>query len=151
MPKRYWLLKSEPDVFSLDDLKREKKTSWDGIRNYQARNFLREMRKGDEALYYHSRSREVVGTAKVLESAYPDPAQFDAKSKYHDPKSNPDDPRWFAVDVGFGEAFPRPVPLDAIKALAACREMALVRQGRLSVQPVTSAEWAAVRKLARSG
>jgi len=151
MAKRYWLLKSEPDVFSLDDMKREKKTTWDGVRNYQARNFLREMRKGDEALYYHSRSRDVVGTAKVLKTAYPDPAQFDPKSRYHDPKSNPEDPRWFAVDVGFGEAFAHPVPLSAIKALAACRDMVLVRQGRLSVQPVTAAEWTAVRELGRSG
>ena len=151
MAKRYWLYKSEPDVFSIEDLKSAKKTTWDGVRNYQARNFLKEASKGDAVLFYHSRSNEVVGSAEVVKGAYPDPTQFDRASNYFDAKATDDEPRWFVVDIRFGEIFPRPVSLDEIKGLSACRDMVLLKRGRLSVQPVTPPEWEAVRALGREG
>ncbi len=149
MAKRYWLVKSEPDVYSLDDLERDGSTAWEGVRNYQARNNLRAMKKGDEVLYYHSNATppSVVGVAQVVREAYPDPTQFDAGSDSYDAKSRPDDPRWSLVDLAFAARFPRAVPLGDIKAQPSLAEMELLRNGRLSVQPVTKAEFERVKKM----
>ena len=153
--KKYWLFKSEPDVFSIDDLKKapKKATYWEGVRNYQARNLLRdEIKKGDEVLYYHSNAKPmgVAGIARVSRSGYPDPEQFDKKSKYHDPKSDPDDPRWYCVDVQLEEEFATPVSLPEMKETPGLEEMMVTRKGaRLSVQPVSAAEWKIVRRLGR--
>ena len=148
----YWLFKSEPDEYSLDDLKGEPGHTgrWDGIRNYQARNFLRDkVEESDGVLFYHSACKvpAIVGTASVVRAAYPDPAQFDPESKYFDPKATVDKPRWFCVDVRFASAFARPVPLKEIKQNPALAEMVLVKQGRLSIQPVTAQEWKLIEEL----
>jgi predicted RNA-binding protein with PUA-like domain len=150
--RRYWLLKSEPSVFSFDDLRASPRrtTHWEGVRNYQARNLLREMKRGDEAIFYHSNADPpaAVGTVSVVREAYPDPAQFDPKSPYHDPKSDPENPRWLAVDVRSGRPFARPVTLPELRACKALAGMVLLRKGsRLSVQPVTAAEWRKVLAL----
>lgn len=147
--KQYWLMKSEPDVYSIQDLARDGSTYWDGVRNYQARNNMRAMKVGDEVLYYHSNAKPpgVVGLARVCRAAYPDPTQFDRKSKYFDEKSSREDPRWSLVDIEFVSDFPRIVSLDDVKADKALADMALVRHGRLSVQPVTKGEFARVKKL----
>ena len=153
--KQYWLMKSEPDVFSYDDLERAKDrtTLWDGIRNYQARNFMRdEMRVGDGVLYYHSNAQPpgVAGLAEIASEPYPDPTQFDPKSKYHDPKSDPDDPRWILVDVRAVRPLERLVTLAELKAEPDLADMGVVQKGsRLSIQPVTAAEWKLVQKLAK--
>ena len=149
---RYWLMKSEPDVYSIDDLKSDRRTPWDGVRNYQARNHMRAMEKGDLVLFYHSRSKPpaVAGVAKVVKEAYPDPTQFDRKSKYFDPKSPKDAPRWSLVDVGFVERFSAPVPLPAIKADRRLSDMVLVNNSRLSVQPVEDREFERVRAMAKA-
>ena len=136
-------MKSEPNVYSIDHLKQDKRTAWNGVRNYQARNHMRAMKKGDLVLFYHSSAEPtgVAGIAKVVKEAYPDPTQFDAKSEYHDPKSSKDDPRWWLVDVGFVERFGEPVTLQAIKAEKRLEDMVLVNNSRLSVQPVTRDEY----------
>ena len=138
-----WLMKSEPDVFSLEDLKNSpgKTTHWDGVRNYQARNFMRDcMKKGDVVLFYHSNCEEpgIVGLAEIVsKSAYPDPTQFDPDSKYHDPKSTCDKPRWLVVDVRYKRKLKRPLSLKAIKEHPGLRDMKVAQRGmRLSVQPV---------------
>jgi predicted RNA-binding protein with PUA-like domain len=124
----YWLLKTEPGTYSWDDLKKEKKTEWDGVRNYQARNNLQAMKKGDRCFIYHSvKQKEVVGTAKVIKTAYPDPTT--------------DDERWVAVDIQAEKDMPNPVHLKTIKSDPALSEMLLVRNSRLSVSPVTDAQW----------
>ena len=148
----YWLYKTEPSTFSIEDLKRVKRTVWEGVRNYQARNHLREAREGDLVLFYHSSTKPmaVVGIAKVVQEAYPDPSQFDPESEYHDKDSKRDDPRWSLVDIAFVEAFPHPVTLDEMKEMPALKEMVLLKRGRLSVQPVTPAEWAAILKRGRA-
>lgn len=148
----YWLFKSEPDEYSLSDLKGEPGQigRWDGIRNYQARNFLRDrVEKGDGVLFYHSACKipAIVGTARVVRSAYPDPAQFDRSSKYFDPKASAENPRWFCVDIQWYSAFDHPVPLKQIKQDPALAEMVLVKQGRLSIQPVTADEWQILNQL----
>ncbi|MFD1215835.1 MULTISPECIES: EVE domain-containing protein [Microbulbifer] len=148
----HWLFKSEPDEYSIDDLKAEPRRTgrWDGIRNYQARNFLRDkVAVGDGVLFYHSACKipAVVGAAKVVRAAYPDPAQFDPESKYFDPKATRDKPRWFCVDIQWQSQFAHPVPLKVIKQDPALEEMVLVRQGRLSIQPVTEQEWRRIEKL----
>ncbi|WP_105102844.1 EVE domain-containing protein [Microbulbifer pacificus] len=148
----YWLFKSEPDEYSLSDLKREPGQigRWDGIRNYQARNFLRDaVQKGDGVLFYHSACKvpAVVGTARIARTAYPDPAQFNPESKYFDPRASAESPRWFCVDIQWQSEFPRPVPLAEIKQNPALAEMVLVKQGRLSIQPVTDKEWNLLSKL----
>ena len=144
----HWLIKSEPGVYSIDDLAGDKTTAWEGVRNYQARNFLRAMKKGDRALFYHSSAARpaVVGAAEVAREAYPDPAQFDPKSPYRDPGSKPEEPRWSRVDVRFLEKFPRPLSLEAIRGVAALKDMVLVKRGRLSVQPVKAAERSRILK-----
>jgi len=135
----YWLLKSEPAGYSVDDLKRDKKTAWTGVRNYQARNFLKEMMPGDVCLFYHSgKEVAVVGVAKVVSKAKPDPTQFDKKSHYFEPKASEEKPMWFCPDVQFVKKFPTPVPLGAIKSDPHLKGIVLAQQGsRLSVQPVS--------------
>lgn len=151
---RAWLMKSEPSVFSIDDLAKAPAatTSWDGVRNYQARNLLRdEMRPGDRVLFYHSSAEPagVAGVAEIVRDAYPDPTQFDPKSKYHDPDSPRDAPRWLCVDVRLVERFPALVTLGQIRAEPSLAAMDLLRRGnRLSVQPVRPEEFAAVLELA---
>jgi predicted RNA-binding protein with PUA-like domain len=149
----YWLMKSEPDAFSIADLKsRPRKTEhWDGVRNYQARNFMRTMKKGDLAFFYHS-SCEVPGVYGIIEiahAAYPDHTAWDPENHHYDPKSTPERPLWFMVDVRFKREFKRPVTLTTIKAQAALKPMRLVQRGsRLSVMPVTAKEWNTILKLA---
>ena len=150
---RYWLMKSEPNVFSIDDLAkaRDKTTRWDGVRNYQARNLLRdEIAVGDGVLFYHSSADPpaVAGTARVVRAGYPDPTQFDPSDGHHDPDSARDDPRWYAVDIQFDGKFARPVPLPELRATPALEGMVLLKRGsRLSVQPVTATEWKQILKL----
>lgn len=153
MARRYWLMKSEPDVFSFDDLLAapRRRTGWDGVRNYQARNMMRDdFQVGDGVLYYHSRTKVpgVVGLARVVEGGHPDPTQFEVGHKYADPGSDPDDPRWFQVTIEGVEAFEEVVSLETLKATAGLEAMAVVQKGqRLSVQPVTAAEWRTVLRL----
>jgi predicted RNA-binding protein with PUA-like domain len=150
---RHWLMKSEPDVFSIDDLAkaRNQTTGWDGVRNYQARNLLRdEIAVGDGVLFYHSSvdPPAVVGLARVVKAGYPDPTQFDARSDYYDKDSRRDEPRWFSVDIAFDRKLARPVTLPELRAEPALADMVLLRRGsRLSVQPVTPAEWKKVLAL----
>ena len=138
-------MKSEPDVYGIDDLKRFKVDHWDGIRNYQARNFMRkEMKKGDRAFFYHSNCDEpgIVGIMEIAGEAYPDHTQFDPEEKYFDPKSHPDNPRWFMVDVKFVRKLRRNITLRELKSYKTLADMRLVRKGnRLSIMPVTKREW----------
>jgi predicted RNA-binding protein with PUA-like domain len=141
----YWLMKTEPDVFSIDDLARVKVEPWTGVRNYQARNFMRDgMQQGDGVLFYHSSCEVpgVAGIAQVASAAYPDPTQFERKSDYFDPKSTREDPRWMMVDVAFKKKLKRTIPLVELKAQAKLEDFALLQRGnRLSVLPVTKAQW----------
>lgn len=149
--RQYWLVKSEPDVFSFDDLMASprKTTYWNGVRNFAARNNLKAMKKGDLVFFYHSMTKPpaVVGIAEVVREAYPDPTAFDTRNEYYDPKSNPENPTWFMVDIRAVEPLERPVPIDEIRKTKGLEKMALVRLGRLSVQPVTSQEWETVIRL----
>ena len=149
---KYWLMKSEPYVYSYDDLVKDGRTLWDGVRNYQARNFMRDaMTVGDQVLFYHSNVKPpgVAGICEVASEPYPDPTQFDPASKYHDPKSDPDDPRWMLVDVTPVEALPRFVSLDELRSTKSLAKMALIQRGqRLSIQPVTAAEFRTVQRIA---
>jgi predicted RNA-binding protein with PUA-like domain len=147
---QYWLMKSEADVYSIDDLEQDGDTMWDGVRNYQARNNMQEMKVDDRVLYYHSRQTPpaVVGLARVVREAYPDPTQFDADNKYFDEKSDPDDPRWWLVDVAFERKFDDPVSLQDIKDESSLSDMVLVNNSRLSVQPVEPAEFERVLEMA---
>ncbi len=145
-------MKSEPDVFSIADLQsRPKQTEhWDGVRNYQARNFLRAMKRGDEAFFYHSSCAEpgVAGIVKITRAAYPDPSAFDPQSPFHDPRSTPEKPAWFMVDVTLVRMFREVIPLHNLKTSPALKKMRLVQRGnRLSVMPVTTAEWNAILKM----
>jgi len=141
----YWLMKSEPDTFSLDDLERVEREPWDGVRNYQARNFMRDgMRVGDKVFFYHSNCKVpgIVGIAKVASEAYPDPTQFDPKDSHFDPRSSRDNPRWVLVDVAFVRRLKRTIALSELKDDPALEGMPLVRKGnRLSVMPVEPAHW----------
>jgi predicted RNA-binding protein with PUA-like domain len=153
--KSYWLLKTEPDVFSIHDLARQKNqtTYWDGVRNYQARNFMRdEMKVGDGVLVYHSNADPpgVAGTAKIVRTAYPDFTSWDKQDEHYDPKSTLDNPRWFMVDIQLDEVFAEPISLATLREVPALREMELLRKGsRLSVQPVRKKEFDAILKLAK--
>ena len=142
---KHWLMKSEPDAYSIDDLERDGRDMWDGIRNYQARNMMRDdMKIGDQVFFYHSNCKEpgIVGIAKVASEPYPDPTQFDKKSKYYDPKSKQDDPRWCLVDVEFVRKTRRNVTLTEIKAQKSLEDMILTRKGnRLSIMPVSKKHW----------
>ena len=149
---RAWLVKTEPDVYSIDDLARDGRTMWDGVRNYQARNSMRdEMRPGDPVFIYHSNADPlaVVGLARVAGEAYPDPTAFDAGDEHFDPKSKPEDPTWMLVDLEHVETFPRPLTRAELAATPKLKGMALLARGsRLSVQPVTRAEHDTLRALA---
>jgi predicted RNA-binding protein with PUA-like domain len=149
MPKRYWLMKSEPETYSIDDLARDGKTHWEGVRNFKARNNMRAMSVGDEVLFYHSNAKPpgVAGLARVCRTAYPDPAQFDKKSDYFDEKSDRSNPRWDMVDVEFVAKAKELVALPDIKTEAALADMELVRYGRLSVQSVTKEQFERVKKM----
>jgi predicted RNA-binding protein with PUA-like domain len=143
----YWLMKSEPDVFGIDDLeKRPKKTEhWDGVRNYQARNMMRdEMKKGDLVFFYHSNCAEpgIVGIMKVVREGYPDHTAFDPEQKYYDPKSDPDNPRWYMVDVRYQRRTRRLISLAELKQRSGLADCPLVRKGnRLSIMPLTPEQW----------
>lgn len=150
MAKRYWLMKSEPEVYSIDDLKADRATWWDGVRNYQARNFLTDMNIGDEVLFYHSNAEPpgVAGVAVIAQKAEPDKLQFDKKSEAHDPKATKEKPIWFCPQVAFKAKFKTFVALDQLRERSELKDMFVLRKGqRLSVQPVTAAEFAAVLKL----
>lgn len=141
-----WLVKTEPSECGIEDFASapERPIPWDGVRNYQARNFLREMKEGDEVFIYHSSCKHIgiAGIVEVVKSAYADPTQFDPTSDYHDPKSAPEKPRWDAVDLKFVRKLPRLIPLDELKALPGLESLPLVRKGnRLSVMPVSDSEW----------
>ena len=151
MPKRYWLLKSEPTSYSIDDLKRDKSTLWEGVRNYQARNFMsKEMKTGDEVLFYHSNADPpaVAGIAQVSGPAEPDPTQFDESDSHYDPKATPADPIWLCVRVKFKQKFVREVALPELREQKELQNMVLLKKGsRLSVQPVTEKEFKIVSKI----
>jgi predicted RNA-binding protein with PUA-like domain len=144
--KRYWLMKTEPDGFSIDDLRKVGTEPWTGVRNYQARNFMRSMQVGDGVLFYHSSTEipGIYGLAEVASAPYPDPTQFDPKSHYFDPKASAETPRWDLVDVRFVRKLARAIALSTIRehADALGEDFALIRRGaRLSVLPVTAAQW----------
>lgn len=147
----YWLMKSEPDAYSIDDLERDGTEPWDGIRNYQARNLMRDdMQIGDDIFFYHSSCKvpAVVGIAKVASEAYPDPTQFDPKAKYYDPKSSEDDPRWLLVDVAFVRKTKREITLKELKEHPALVDFRLNKRGnRLSIFPVEKKHWDVVLSL----
>ncbi|HZM90419.1 MAG TPA: EVE domain-containing protein [Blastocatellia bacterium] len=154
MARRYWLIKSEPSAYSIDDLKRDKSTLWEGIRNYQARNFMmKEMKVGDEALFYHSSAEPpgAVGIAEVSGAAEPDPTQFDSGDSHYDPKATPAKPIWFCVRVKFKQKFARQVALSELRERKELKDMVLLQKGsRLSIQPVTEKEFKLVSELGSS-
>lgn len=148
--RKYWLMKSEPGTYSIDDLERDGETCWDGVRNYQARNFMRdEMRAGDGVLFYHSNASPpgVVGVAEVVRESYPDPTARDPESHYYDEKATAADPRWFMVDIRFKGKLRRMVPLDELQADAALEDMTVTTRSRLSVQPVSREHFERVLRL----
>ncbi len=155
MAKNYWLFKSEPDVFSWDDLVAEpnRTTYWEGVRNYQARNLLRdEIKEGDGVLYYHSNAKPqvIVGQCRVTRSGYPDPVQFDPKHKYYDPKATKEKPRWYVVDIQAEKPFSRPISLPELKERDDLDGLMLTKKGsRLSVQPVSAEHWKLLSKLGK--
>lgn len=145
MSKKYWLLKSEPDAFSIEDFKKGKTTLWDGIRNYQARNFMmNDMSVGDEFIFYHSNAKPpgAIGVGTIYKPAVPDPTAFDKKSEYYDEKTSLEKPRWFCVTCKFKRQFKRLVPLAELREEEVLKNMILLKKGsRLSIQPVTEAEF----------
>jgi predicted RNA-binding protein with PUA-like domain len=143
-------MKSEPDEFSLADLQKRRREPWTGVRNYQARNFMRAAKQGDVVLFYHSNCTEpgIVGLAEVTQTAFPDPTQFDKKSDYYDAKSTADNPRWSCVEVGYVETFRRLVSLEDLRQSPALKSLLILRPGnRLSVTPVTAQEFREIKKL----
>jgi predicted RNA-binding protein with PUA-like domain len=152
---KFWLMKSEPEEFGIEDLKRVRTEPWDGVRNYQARNMMRdEMKKGDKVFFYHSNCDEpgVYGVMRIKREAYPDHTAFDPDDKHYDPKSDPDNPRWFMVDVGYVRKFKQPVTLRTMREYTETelRGLALLRRGnRLSIMPVTPAQWEFILGLAK--
>jgi predicted RNA-binding protein with PUA-like domain len=156
--RRYWLLKSEPDCFSYDDLlaSPHRTTSWSGVRSYQARNFMRDdMKKGDGVLFYHSSAEPagIVGTAEIVRQGYPDPTAWNPSDEHHDPKSSESNPIWYMVDIKAGERFENFLDLPSLRHVPELEAMELLRKGsRLSVQPVRAEEWRAILRLgARAG
>jgi predicted RNA-binding protein with PUA-like domain len=151
----YWLMKSEPDAFGIDDLvaRKDRTEPWDGVRNYQARNMMRDqMQVGDRAFFYHSNVKEpgIVGIIEIVSAPYPDPTAFDPDNKYHDPKSDPDNPRWYLVDVGYVRHLGRVITLAELKQYAdgPLAGFPLLRRGnRLSIMPVTAEQWAFILDL----
>ncbi len=154
MAKKYWLMKTEPGTYSIDDLENESNqtTCWEGVRNYQASNLLRDdIQEGDQVLFYHSACKEpaVVGTAIVSRGGYPDHFQHDKRSKYYDAKSDPENPRWYMVDIKLDQKFDDPVTLASLREKASLKDMVLLQKGsRLSVQPVKKKEFDAILKMA---
>jgi predicted RNA-binding protein with PUA-like domain len=150
----HWLVKTEPDCYSIDDLERDKKTFWDGVRNYQARNYLRDgMKLGDLVLFYHSSTEipAIVGVAKVVKESYPDHTAFDPKNDHYDPKSKRETPTWMMVDLAFERKIDPPISLESLRGLKDLSKMVLLQKGsRLSVQPVTADEFKIVMTLANS-
>lgn len=150
----YWLMKSEPDTYGIDDLIRDGVNMWEGCRNYTVRNFLRDdMKIGDLAFFYHSNDKPsgIIGIMEIVSDAYPDPTQFDPSSDYYDPKSPKDNPRWLVRDVKFVRKFDRVISLAELKETPGLEQMLVVRKGqRLSIMPVTDDEWKVVLKLADS-
>jgi predicted RNA-binding protein with PUA-like domain len=152
--RQYWLFKSEPEAYSIADLANEptKTTFWDGVRNYQARNFLRDtIQVGDRVFFYHSNTEAmaIVGSAVVVKAGYPDHTAFDPKNCHYDSKSDPDNPTWFMVNIRLLQVFPKPITRDDLKACTDLKQMMLLRIGsRLSIQPVTVSEWLTVHRLA---
>lgn len=147
----YWLMKSEPSAYSIDDLKREGQTHWDGIRNYQARNYMREMQLGDEVFFYHSNCSPpgIVGMMKVIKMVYTDHTAFDPKDIHFDPKSKQDQPRWEMVDLAYGATFPKILSLSALRAEPSLETLVILRKGnRLSITPLSEVEWQVILKLA---
>ncbi len=152
MSKKYWLMKSEPGTYSIQDLKKSGKDLWDGVRNYQARNFMKDMQVGDEVLFYHSNARPpgVAGLARISKKVQPDPTAFDPQSKYYDPASKRDKPRWFCVEVAFKSVFKQLIPLEDLKKEKALSKMLVLKKGqRLSVMPVTQAEYMHILKMSK--
>lgn len=150
MAKQYWLMKSEPDVFSIDQLIKDKKTWWTGVRNYQARNFMQNMKVGDQVLFYHSSADPsgVAGIAEVSKAAEPDSSQFDKKSEYFEPKASKEKPMWFCVEVKPVKKFKTFIALDDLRSEKALSEMLVLKKGqRLSIQPVTEKEFQTVQKM----
>ena len=151
----YWLLKSEPDTYSIADLKKEKKAEWDGVRNYKARNYMRdEMKKGDYIFFYHSNTKVpgIVGKAKVSKESHPDPTQFDTKSKYYDPKASPEKPRWFLVEVQYHSTLKQKVSLSTLRKYATkeLKNFPLLQKGnRLSILPLSKEEWNFIETLSK--
>lgn len=151
---RYWLMKSEPSAYSIDDLRREGRTFWSGVRNYQARNLMRdELKMGDLVLFYHSNAAPpaAVGVARVVREGYPDPTARDPDSPYHDARASETDPRWFMVDVEFVEKFARAVPLERLRREASLADLPLLNRSRLSVQPVSEGAFELITRLGRNG
>jgi predicted RNA-binding protein with PUA-like domain len=154
MAKRHWLMKCEPSAYTIDDLARDGSTSWEGVRNYQARNFLREMTVGDPVLFYASSADPsgVTGLARVVKAAYPDEFAWTKGHNYFDPSSSKESPTWYMVDIGFVERFPEVVSLETLKSTSGLEEMVVTKKGsRLSIQPVTRAEYDIVVRLGRRG
>ena len=153
MAKKFWLFKSEPNAYSIDDMEMDKKTHWDGVRNYQARNFIRdEMKKGGQVLFYHSNAKPnaVVGICEIVKEAYPDFTAFDPDNKHFDPKSKTDEPAWFMVDIRFIKKFKNVVTLEEIKNNPKLKKMRLVQRGnRLSVFPIEKAEFDEIVKMGK--
>lgn len=153
MPTRYWLMKCEPSAYTIDALAKDGKTGWEGVRNYQARNFMRDqMQAGDPVLFYASNADPsgVTGLAEIVTPGYPDPFAFKKGHKYYDEASKRESPTWFTVDVGFVERFPAIVTLDRLKHTKGLEKMMVVQKGsRLSIQPVTKAEFEIVCRLGR--
>jgi predicted RNA-binding protein with PUA-like domain len=140
----YWLMKSEPETFSVDDLAKKKHEPWNGVRNYQARNFMREMQVGDEAFFYHSNCKVpgIVGRMQIAKLAYPDPTQFETGSEYFDPKSTKQQPRWWMVDVAFVEKFKNIISLNDLKEMTAIQHLKFLQKGnRLSIVPIDEKSW----------
>jgi predicted RNA-binding protein with PUA-like domain len=149
---RHWLFKSEPESYSIDDLERDGRTEWSGVRNFQARNNMQEMRVGDLGFFYHSNAKPpgIVGICKVVAEAHPDSTQFEKSSEYYDSSSGRANPKWWCVDVGFVERLPRMISLDELRTIPELEYMPLLRRGqRLSVQPVNGDEWGRILALVK--
>ncbi|NBV84508.1 EVE domain-containing protein [bacterium] len=141
---QYWLMKCEPGVYSISDLRRDGRTGWEGVRNYQARNYMKTMSVGDRAFFYHSNAEPsgIAGTITIVRAAYPDPFQFDPTHKYYDPKATHDAPIWVTVDIEFESEYPSIIPLSTLRSTPGLEKMEVLRKGsRLSIQPVTASEF----------
>jgi predicted RNA-binding protein with PUA-like domain len=150
MPKKYWLMKAEREVYPIEQWKKEKVTFWDGVRNYTARNFMRDqMKKGDGMFFYYSGGKPsgIMGVGEIVKEGYPDHTAFDPKDVHFDEKSDPQKPTWYMVDVKFVKACKHILPIDFLKKVPGLQKMALFKYSRLSVQPVTESEWKIIHRL----